>query len=223
MPDGGNGHSAYDLDSFTALVREVPPESIRYHQSRGDLARWLREAVGNGEVAAQVEDLDDPGGIAERLDEVGEVLWNRLSQDSSAGSRSTRCGSAGSPTRPLTWPEALARDHEVHYFTRGDFPNREVAGVTYHYCQPAGENIVDYCQAMSRQMVEGFRKVGGDFDYLHFHDWHTVETLRALKDQNTIFSFHSTEFGRHGNTMGTEQISGTSRRPSGPARTSLDR
>ncbi len=55
-------------------------------------------------------------------------------------------------------------------------------------------------------MVDGFAKIGGDFDYLHFHDWHTVEALRALQDQNTIFSFHSTEFGRHGNTVGTEQI-----------------
>ncbi len=102
--------------------------------------------------------------------------------------------------------EALARDHEVHYFTRGDFADREIAGVTYHYCQPEGENIIEYCRSMSRQMVDGFGKVGGDFDYLHFHDWHTVEALRALKDQNTIFSFHSTEFGRHGNTIGTEQI-----------------
>jgi glycogen synthase len=102
--------------------------------------------------------------------------------------------------------EALARDHEVHFFTRGDLPDREVAGVFYHYCQPAGENIVDYCHSMSRQMVDGFEKLGGSFDYLHFHDWHTVEALRALKDQNTIFSFHSTEFGRHGSTVGTEQI-----------------
>jgi glycogen synthase len=102
--------------------------------------------------------------------------------------------------------EALAKGHEVHFFTRGDFPDREVAGVTYHYCQPEGENIVDYCRSMSRQMVGSFEKVGGDFDYLHFHDWHTVEALRALRDQNTIFSFHSTEFGRHGNTVGTEKI-----------------
>ncbi len=102
--------------------------------------------------------------------------------------------------------EALAMDHEVHFFTRGDLPDREIAGVSYHYCQPAGENIVDYCRSMSRQMVDGFTQVGGDFDYLHFHDWHTVEALRALQDQNTIFSFHSTEFGRHGSTVGTEQI-----------------
>ncbi len=102
--------------------------------------------------------------------------------------------------------EALAKDHEVHFFTRGELPDREVAGVSYHYCQPEGENIVDYCRSMSRRMLDGFGKVGGDFDYLHFHDWHTVEALRALRDRNTIFSFHSTEFGRHGSTVGTEQI-----------------
>lgn len=102
--------------------------------------------------------------------------------------------------------EALAKDHEVHFFTRGDLPDREVAGVFYHYCQPEGGNIVDYCRSMSRQMVDNFQKVGGGFDYLHFHDWHTVEALQTLQDQNTIFSFHSTEFGRSGNTFGTEQI-----------------
>ncbi len=102
--------------------------------------------------------------------------------------------------------EALAANHEVHFFTRGDLPDREIAGVTYHYCQPGGDNIVDYCRSMSREMVGQFKKVGGNFDYLHFHDWHTVEALSALQDQNTIFSFHSTEFGRHGNTFGTEQI-----------------
>jgi glycosyltransferase involved in cell wall biosynthesis len=102
--------------------------------------------------------------------------------------------------------EALSRDHEVHFFTRGDLPDREIAGVTYHYCQPEGSDIVEYCRSMSRQMVEGFGTVGGGFDYLHFHDWHTVPALRALRAENTIFSFHSTEFGRHGNTVGTEQV-----------------
>lgn len=103
--------------------------------------------------------------------------------------------------------EALAaKGHEVHYFTRGASPDHEITGVQYHYCQPEADNIVDYCREMSRQMLGAYEKVAGNFDYLHFHDWHTVEALRRLQDQNTIFSFHSTEFGRHGNTVGTEQI-----------------
>jgi alpha-amylase len=79
MPDGGNGHTAYDLDSFAAYVSEVPVESVQYHQARGDFARWLREVVGAGEAAARIEGLDDPAGIAEQLNLVREDLWNRLS------------------------------------------------------------------------------------------------------------------------------------------------
>lgn len=78
-PDGGNGHTAYDLDSFAAYVSEVPVESVQYHQARGDFARWLREVVGAGEAAARIEGLDDPAGIAEQLNLVREDLWNRLS------------------------------------------------------------------------------------------------------------------------------------------------
>jgi glycogen synthase len=102
--------------------------------------------------------------------------------------------------------EALAKDHEVHFFTRGDLPDREIAGVSYHYCRPAGEDVVDCCGAMGRLMADGFGRAGGGFDCLHFHDWHTVEALRALQDQNTIFSFHSTMFGRNGNAAGTDRI-----------------
>jgi glycosyltransferase involved in cell wall biosynthesis len=102
--------------------------------------------------------------------------------------------------------EALAKDHEVHFFTRGDPPDREIAGVSYHYCQPAGEYIVDCCRDMSRQMVEGYRKIGGDLDVLHFHDWHPVEALRTLQDQLTVLSFHSTAFGRNGNMAGPDRF-----------------
>ncbi|RLI85485.1 MAG: glycosyltransferase family 1 protein, partial [Archaeoglobales archaeon] len=41
--------------------------------------------------------------------------------------------------------ETLARDHEVHFFTRGE-KDREINGVCYHYCRPFGENIVEYCR-----------------------------------------------------------------------------
>jgi glycosyltransferase involved in cell wall biosynthesis len=102
--------------------------------------------------------------------------------------------------------EALARDHEVHYFTRGDVPDREIAGVSYHYCQPAGEDIIECMRAMSRLMVEDFRTIGGDLDVLHFHDWHPVEALRVLQDRNTVLSFHSTAFGRNGNMAAPDRF-----------------
>lgn len=101
--------------------------------------------------------------------------------------------------------ETLIRQgHEVHFFTRGSIPDQMINGVDYHYCQPRGNNIVEYCDVMSRQMVEQFRKYDASrhFDYLHFHDWHPIQALHQLQDRNTILTYHSTEFGRNGNQTG---------------------
>lgn len=100
--------------------------------------------------------------------------------------------------------ETLATNHEVHYFTRGCLNDQVINGVNYHYCFPQGKNIVEYCDDMSRQMVERFRPFdqGRQFDYLHFHDWHPIQALHMLKDRNTILTYHSTEFGRNGNQYG---------------------
>jgi len=100
--------------------------------------------------------------------------------------------------------ETLAQDHEVHFFTRGRIPDQTIHAVHYHYCQPEGANIVEYCTRMSEGMVENFRKfdVGKKFDILHFHDWHPVQALHLLQDRNTLLTFHSTEYGRSGNHFG---------------------
>lgn len=98
--------------------------------------------------------------------------------------------------------EALARGHEVHFFTRGEGPD-EKNGVVYHYCDPKGANIVEFCQDLSMRSLRLFKKADSPpFDLLHFHDWHFVEALHRLKDRKTVLSFHSTEFGRNGNKKG---------------------
>jgi glycosyltransferase involved in cell wall biosynthesis len=98
----------------------------------------------------------------------------------------------------------VKQNHEVHYFTRGSIPDQTINGVQYHYCHPKGGNIVEYCDDMSRNMVEQFRNAdrSGKFDYLHFHDWHPVQALHHLQDRDTILTFHSTEYGRNGNQFG---------------------
>jgi len=101
--------------------------------------------------------------------------------------------------------EALAQqNHEVHYFTRGPPDDQTIGGVQYHYCQPSGNNIVEYCDSMSRGMVEQFVRHDreGRFDYLHFNDWHAVQALHTLQDRETILTYHSTEYGRNGNQYG---------------------
>jgi glycogen(starch) synthase len=98
----------------------------------------------------------------------------------------------------------VIQHHEVHFFTRGMIPDQTVKGVHYHYCQPSGKNIVEYCDSMSTLMVDQFKKYDSPhrFDYLHFHDWHVVQALHYLQDRNTILTYHSTEFGRNGNQSG---------------------
>jgi glycogen(starch) synthase len=96
------------------------------------------------------------------------------------------------------------QDHEVHFYTRGKMPDQTINGVHYHYCQPTGKNIVEFCDDMSRAMVDQFKKddMMDRFDFLHFHDWHVVQALHQLKERNTILTFHSTEYGRNGNRPG---------------------
>jgi len=100
--------------------------------------------------------------------------------------------------------ETLARYHEVHFFTRGRIPDQIINGVEYHYCQPQGNNIVEYCNSMSQGMVDHFHRwdIPRKFDILHFHDWHAVQALHILQERNTILTYHSTEYGRSGNHFG---------------------
>jgi len=100
--------------------------------------------------------------------------------------------------------ETLAKDHNLHFFTRGWMQDQVINGVSYHYCRPQGGNTVQYCENMSNQMVDQFRQVDAKekFDILHFHDWHPLQALHRLQDRETILTFHSTEFGRNGNQFG---------------------
>ncbi len=98
--------------------------------------------------------------------------------------------------------ETLARHHEVHFFTRGEGRDAEINNVRYHYCRPTGQGIVRYCSDMSRGMFDRFGEFDApSFDLLHFHDWHVVDALCRLRERETIFTYHSTEFGRNGNTF----------------------
>jgi glycosyltransferase involved in cell wall biosynthesis len=108
--------------------------------------------------------------------------------------------------------EALAAaGHEVHIFTRiGDRSDYdEINGVHYQrvrHAQPGG--VVMQMDRMCDAMVDRFdtvQRLFGRFDLLHGHDWHPVIALNALKQRHGlpyVLTFHSTEWGRNGNTFG---------------------
>jgi len=98
--------------------------------------------------------------------------------------------------------QELAKRNEVHYFTRGD-GDFIFGGVHYHGVRPSGQNVVEYCRTMSHQMADRFHEYDSPrFDILHFHDWHVTEALHLLQDRSTVFTYHSTEYGRNGNRHG---------------------
>jgi glycosyltransferase involved in cell wall biosynthesis len=98
--------------------------------------------------------------------------------------------------------QSLAKKHEVHFFTRGD-QDFEMSGVQYHVWRPHGSNVVEYCANLSHGLVERFYQYDEKpFDIIHFHDWHVVEALHLLQHRNTVFSYHSTEYGRNGGMHG---------------------
>lgn len=95
----------------------------------------------------------------------------------------------------------LAVTHDIHYFTRGTKDDQVINGVHYHFCSPQGPDIIAYCDSMSYLLKEQFliEDAKKPFDILHFHDWHAVRALHDLRERNTVFSYHSTEYGRNGN------------------------
>jgi glycosyltransferase involved in cell wall biosynthesis len=146
---------------------------------------------------------DDNGkGVKMENKKIAFFCWESLYTD--------RVG--GLATAATYLAQELAKKNEVHFFTRGvgDFT---FAGVHYHTVRPYGPNIVDYCCNMSYLMVSRFQEFDSPrFDILHFHDWHVTEALHLLQDRNTVFTYHSTEYGRNGNQHGNwweyQEISG---------------
>jgi glycosyltransferase involved in cell wall biosynthesis len=108
---------------------------------------------------------------------------------------------------------ALARrGHEVHVFTRigaGQSGYESIDGVHYHRCPFAThEDFGIYAQRMCDSFVwhiaETEALLGRPFDLVHGHDWLAVPALTQLKNRHghrIVFTIHSTEYGRCGNTF----------------------
>lgn len=109
--------------------------------------------------------------------------------------------------------EALAKKgHEVHVFTRmaGYKPeHEEINGVFEHRCiTPGIDDFVEYMDHMCDSIVSCFHwaeQEYGKFDVVHGHDWHVVNALANIQAnkgyQNLVWSAHSTEYGRNGNSF----------------------
>jgi len=102
------------------------------------------------------------------------------------------------------------KGHEVHIFTRmarHDHPLYEqIHGVHYHRCPfPGNSDFIEEVANMCRSFVDNFLATEnhiGHFDVIHGHDWLTslaLEWINKARIHKTVFTIHSTEFGRCGN------------------------
>lgn len=109
------------------------------------------------------------------------------------------------------------RGHEVHLFTRmgeGQALYERIGEVHYHRCPfEAHPDFSTYVSRMCDSFVwhvaetESFMK--RPFDLVHGHDWLAVQALVRLKNERgrrAIFTLHSTEYGRRGNTFSDDPM-----------------
>jgi hypothetical protein len=70
-PDKFTKLSACSLSEFRERVKEVDVRSLEFHVPRGDLQKWVKEVLGDKELAEQIERVG-------RLKLTGELLRNRV-------------------------------------------------------------------------------------------------------------------------------------------------
>jgi len=103
------------------------------------------------------------------------------------------------------------KGHDVHVFTRmghNQPPYEFIHGVHYHRCGfDLNPNFLDEIDNMCRSFVHhvfATEDFIGPFDVIHAHDWLTANALVWIKNgrfRKTVFTMHSTEYGRCGNTF----------------------
>lgn len=103
------------------------------------------------------------------------------------------------------------KGHEVHIFTRmayGQHHYEQIDGVHYHRCPfqlnyNFIEEINDMCRSFAHHIIETENFIG-PFDIIHAHDWLAANAMIWLKQwrgRKSIFTVHSTEYGRCGNNF----------------------
>ena len=104
------------------------------------------------------------------------------------------------------------RGHDVHVFVRigdGQTGYECIHGVHYHRCAiDINPDFVTEMNNMSNALIWRLGEVetynGGPFDIVHGHDWMCAKAVVQAKNnrgRRTVFTLHSTEFGRCGNNL----------------------
>jgi len=77
-PSGFIGHTAYSLDQFCELLSILPGDSFQYHLERGDFTRWIKEVLGDTDLADSIRDCTERQELTDLVCRWREHLWSRL-------------------------------------------------------------------------------------------------------------------------------------------------
>lgn len=81
MPDGHySGETAMSLCSFLRDLESVDFQSIKFHFDRGDFQKWLRNTVGDEELARIIDELDKESPEENLQNKLVDVVQRRISE-----------------------------------------------------------------------------------------------------------------------------------------------
>ena len=81
MRDGHySGETAMSLCSFLRDLGSVDVQSIKFHFDRGDFQKWLRNTVGDEELARTIEELDKESPEENLQNKLVDVVQRRISE-----------------------------------------------------------------------------------------------------------------------------------------------
>lgn len=71
------GRFARCLEEFLSVIKDVSVESLEFHFKRGDFEKWIRNGIGDGELAEKIGKLRDAGL---KGDDLRRSLYNVVSE-----------------------------------------------------------------------------------------------------------------------------------------------
>ena len=81
MPDGHyTGETAMSLCSFLREMGSIDIESIKFHFDRGDFQKWLRNTVGDQELAGTIDKLDKKIPEEKLREKLADIVQKRISE-----------------------------------------------------------------------------------------------------------------------------------------------
>jgi hypothetical protein len=81
MPDGHySGETAMSLCVFLKDMGRVDTQSIRFHFERGDFQKWLRNTIGDEELAQRIDKIDKTVPDEPLSQKIAEIVQKRISE-----------------------------------------------------------------------------------------------------------------------------------------------